>query len=104
MQHIEHHEEESELVVFQRWLTMHSPNLFDGLVQWLCAITVPSSETRPVYHLPVVECGKEKQQLMLVTMWTLSCVLPTVYLGIERKVLASLASTHLYNDWDFLAG
>ena len=56
--------------------------MLTGLSQWLHAIIEPTSEQRPAYHLPVVECKDRESQLQLnVFMWVLSSVLPAVYLG-----------------------
>lgn len=82
MQYSGQHKEESQVTNFQQWLGMHSPHVLTGVIQWLYAIILPSSEKRLTYHLPVIECKEEERLLQLnVIMWVLSGVLPTLFLG-----------------------
>ncbi len=80
MHYNDHHKEKSHAANFEQWHAMHSPHLLTGLRQWLSAIV--NSEKGTAYHLPLVECADKERQLQLsVTMWVLSSVLPTVFLG-----------------------
>lgn len=95
MQYTGQHKEESQVTNFKQWLGVHSPHLLAGVIQWLYAIILPSSEKRLAYHLPVIECKEEERLLQLnVIMWVLSGVLPTLFLGAlpsqvkEREVKA----------------
>lgn len=76
---------------------MQSPQMLTGLRQWLNAIIEPTSEQRPAYHLPVVECKDRESQLQLnVFMWVMSSVLPVVYLGIFHSPIVTREVRLLY--------
>ena len=81
MQYSGKHKEESQETNFQQWLGIHSPHVLAGVIQWLYTILLPSSEKRLTYHLPVIECKEERLLQLNVTMWVLSGVLPTLFLG-----------------------
>jgi hypothetical protein len=79
MKYDHQHEQTSVIVNVEHWLSVHSPRMLTGLRQWLCVITVPISEQRLIYHLPVVESSKKEE--LSVVMWMLSGLLPVLYLG-----------------------
>lgn len=69
-----------DMAKFRRWLTVHSPRMFAGLVHWLHKILSPRL-TEAVYHLPVVKCEEERSLDLNVRMWMLSSVLPPTFFG-----------------------
>lgn len=79
MEHVTANKDDAEGVSFHHWLSINSPHMLTGLRQWLLALISPSYERQ--YHLPVIQCEREREVELHVLMWTLSGVISTKFLG-----------------------